>query len=196
MKNFSLILITIFGLLQQGCGKNNKDHPPIIGSAVSITVDDKQAQMVPSTQALDEISYTLANILKLQLAEVNQQEANTVSTSTGYCDITGLKRWESATLFTIKYKACQNEKYLQDGELKLSYDKTEEAWLYPQSLKLEVKKDYTFNDTILEKNLLIDSHINYTTDMHIKSISFHVTGLIAFNYQTIKLENYSSTIDF
>ncbi len=198
MKNCKTLLTALIfsSLLFQGCEEPEEKHPPVIGSAVSITVDDKQAQMAPSTQALNEISNTIANILKVQLNELAQKEVPNFGNELQYCDISGLKQWVNDTTLNIKYEACQTQEHQQNGELELTYNKSENKWKYPTTLKLSIKNDYCFNQLTLKKNLNIESYISYASNMHIQSISFSTTGVLNFNYQTIKLENYPSTVNF
>ena len=198
MKNCKTLLTALLfsSLLFQGCEEPEEKHPPVIGSAVSISIDDKQAEMAPSTQALNQVSNTIATILKVQLNEISQQEASASGQEMFYCDISGLKRWENSSTLHINYEACQTQEHQQNGEIELTYEKTQEAWQYPQSIKLSVKNDYSFNQLTLKKELNIESDISYDSSMHIQSISFRTTGLVNFDYQTIKLENYPSTVKF
>ena len=201
MKHYTLLLITLFfsSLLFQGCEDNEEtepNHPPVIGSAVSIMSDDKQAQMAPSTQALNEISQNIVEILKLQLKEIEQQESANVLKTIEYCDISGLKEWESTSNFYINYEACQTEESFQEGALVLTYEKNDEQWLYPEALSLQVSSPYTFNDIVLEENLSLQSSIQYNASKEIENISFIVTGLLHYDYQNIQLEAYLETITF
>ena len=196
MKNYLTLLIFSL-LLFQGCEEQKKEkHPPVIGSAVSITVDDKQAQMAPSTQALNEVSNIIATVLQVQLKEIAQKETENSGSELRYCDISGLKKWENTSTLHISYEACQTQVHLQNGELELTYDKSENNWKYPSTLKLSVKNNYKFNELTLKKNLSIESNISYESDMSIKSISFSTTGLINFDYQNIQLKLYSSSVNF
>ncbi len=158
--------------------------------------DDKQAQMAPSNQALNEIAKNIAEIIKVQLNEINQQESANVLATLGYCDISGLKQWESASNFYINYEACQTEKYFQEGALVLEYEKNDEQWLYPEALALQVSSPYTFNDIELEENLSLQSSIQYNASKEVENISFIVTGLLHYDYQNIQLKSYSKTITF
>jgi len=199
LKNCKTLLTALLfsSLLFQGCDKNEQKHPPVIGSAVSITIDDKQATMAPSSQALNELSHTIGAILKKQLAEITQQETYAIFSMDSFnCDISGLKTVERGDSVNIKYEACKTEKHEENGEIELNYKQADSKGQYPQILKLQVKKDYTFNDTTLQKELIIEGTISYHEDKSIKQISLVVTGMVNFNYQTIKLDNYPSTINF
>ncbi len=192
-----LTALIFSSLLFQGCEEPEKEkHPPVIGSAASITVDDKQAQMAPSTQALNEVSNAIAKILKVQLNEIAQKEAANSESELRYCDISGLKQWVNGSTLDIKYEACKTEKHTQNGEIKLTYGLTDNEGQYPQTLKLVVKEAYTFNDIVLQKELIVKSSISYNDDNSLNKISFKIDGLVNFDYQAIKLENYSSTVNF
>ena len=199
MKNYLTLLTALIfsSLLFQGCEEPEKEkHPPVIGSAASITVDDKEAQMAPSTQALNEVSNDIAKILKVQLNEIAQKEAANSESELRYCDISGLKQWVNGSTLDIKYEACKTEKHTQNGELKLTYGLTDSEGKYPQTLKLVVKEAYNFNDIVLQKELIVKSSVSYNEDNSLNKISFKVDGLVHFDHQTIKLENYSSTVNF
>ncbi len=198
MKNCKTLLTALIfsSILFQGCEEPEEKHPPVIGSAASITVDDKQAQMTPSAQALNELSNTIATVLKVQLDEIAQKEATNSKRELRYCDISGLKQWVNGSTLDIKYEACKTEKHTQNGVLKLTYGLTDSDGKYPQTLKLLVKEAYTFNDIVLQKELIVKSSVSYNEDNSLNKISFKVDGLINFDYQTIKLENYPSTVNF
>ena len=199
MKNYLTLLTALIfsSLLFQGCEEPEKEkHPPVIGSATSITVDDKQAQMAPSAQALNELSNTIATILKVQLDEIAQKEAENAENELRYCDISGLKQWVNGSTLDIKYEACKTEKHTQNGELKLTYGLTDSEGQYPQTFKLVVKEAYTFNDIVLQKELIVKSSISYNDDNSLNTISFKIDGLVNFDHQTIKLKNYPSTVKF
>jgi hypothetical protein len=198
LKNYKILLTTLlFSLLiLQGCQELEEEHPPVIGSAISIGIDDKQAEMSPSYQALDEVSKSIATIIKLQINEISQQEISSFGQDIFFCDISGLKKWENNSTLNISYEECQTQEYLQNGELELTYEKSQEEWQHPQKLLISVKKEYKINQVILQKELTIESDIIYDKMMNIQNISFIATGLVDFDYQTIKLDSYPSTVEF
>jgi hypothetical protein len=141
---------------------------------------------------MNELSYTIGEVLKKQLLEITQKNYPDFYIESFSCNISGIKTVKNSETIKIKYEVCRAEESLQNGEVELSYNEEK----YPQKLKLEVKKAYSFNNTTLQNELVIESIINYDTNMSIKNISSLITGLVNVNYQTIKLDKYQSNIEF
>ena len=190
----------MFTLLFQGCGSSNKStptkiYPTAIGEAISITNDEKNSVMAPSPHLLEEIANNIANILKAHIVEINQQEAINFTKEINYCDISGEK--ESSSTETLKkfitmthYKTCKSQKSNQHGTIELTSELTDSDGKYPKTLKLLVKKAYTFNDMVLQRDLMVESKILYHENKSLNKISLKMNGIVNFKYQTLKFENF------
>lgn len=203
MKNYKTMLIglSLFSMLFQGCQSSDDSttatvYPTAIGKAVSITSDEKNAVMAPSVHALEEVANNIGNILKIHIEELNQKEAVSFNIEAFYCDISGFRTVENAEVLNIKYDACKTEESMQQGIIELTYTKTDSEWKYPKVVKLIVKENYTFNDTLLQKELIVEATIGYHEDKSVKEISSKVTGLVDFDHQTITLKGFKQEITF
>ena len=203
MKKQSLLLtiISLFALLLQGCGnstdtKNEKVYPTAIGTGLSITTDEKNALMTPSVHALEEASNKIAHILKIHIEELNQKESVIFSRENFYCDISGFRTLENGEVLDINYDACKTKKRIQNGEIEITYGQTDSEGKYPQALKLIVKEAYTFNDTTLQKELIVESTILYAEDKSVKELSLNLTGMVNFDYQNLAYDEFKQKVKF
>ena len=208
MKKHTLLptFIFLFTLLLQACDNSDsrqqsKVYPTAVGEDLSVTANDESAIMAPSIHALEEASKNIGHILKMHLVELNEQEAISFSKEMNYCDISGSK--ESRSSGTLQkfsnnkeYKTCKSDENSQNGNIELTYSQTESDGKYPKTIRLLVKEAYTFNDMLLQRDLLVESEVLYNEDKSLNKISLEISGLVDFNYQTLAYDKFEQKINF
>jgi len=204
------ITLTLFTIIFQGCGSDfteknlstSRTYPTAIAESISIITKDPNATMAPNQQTLKVVANEIGNILKMHIEEHNKQEAISFTKETHYCDISGEKILENSgniekIVSTINYKLCQNEKNIQNGDIQIIYALNNSDGKFPKTLELNVQKEYSFNQIILKKDVVIKSDdITYNEDESVKSIHLDISGNIKDSYQTLSLKNLKQTIIF
>jgi len=198
MKNFKILFIKIsfLGLAFQGCGggaKTKKNYPTAIGSAVSLTAQEERA---------NNLGLEVSKIIETRINTINQQEATSFSKTTRYCDVSGLQEKElfgtmDKITQTSNYQSCENDTNVQHGDTVMTYKHTDEDGKFPDTLELQAKNDYQFNNITLKEGATIEcQNIIYAENNQIKSMILIINGTVEYDSKTYTLENHTEIINF
>jgi hypothetical protein len=202
--SIAVVALSLFTFALQGC-KSNKErspsHPTAIGTALSITTEEKEVTMAPSIYTLEEVALKVAEQLQKDIEMLNKKESINFGTELNYCDISGER--ETITRGTLEtfiesttYQACQEENRLKNGKIEQTYRETNEDGKYPKNLELTVSNAYLLDEILLKESFYLSAHLSYGKKKHIKNISLKLNGLVEFNHQTLNFSNFQQKIIF
>jgi len=199
MKRFKILLIKIsfLGFALQGCGtgaiQTKKNYPTAIGTAVSITSEKKENSL---------LTQKISQIIQIHINEINKLEATSFSKTIHYCDISGEKEQEVfGTLENVirktNYQSCKNDNTIQNGDILMRYNNTDDDGRFPKYLELEAQNDYNFNNITLKEGATIAcQNISYKEDKSIEKMIIIINGEVEFNSKVYNLDNHQEVINF
>lgn len=203
-KYFKLIITTgFFSFFLQACGNNTskKKQQTAVGLGSSISTTDVGDNINPNKPTVEEIAQKVGEILKSEISTINKQEATEFTNETNYCDITGMK--ESKTtgsyekiLSSKRYESCQEENYVQHGNVQLEYSHMNDDGKYPKIISLNIANNYLFNGTQLKKDFKVDSTVTYNENKSIKSINLRINGDLNYENTNYNLQNIEQVINY
>jgi hypothetical protein len=203
-KYFKLFITTgFFSFFLQACGNNasKKKQPTAVGHGTSFSTTDVDTSIDSNKPTLEDIGQRVGEILKSEILTINEQEATEFTNETTYCDISGLKESQTTgsyekILSSKQYESCQNENYVQHGNVQLEYSNMDDEGKYPKIISLNISNNYLFNSTQFKKDFKVESTVTYHKNKSIKSINLKINGNLNYENTNYNLQNVEQVINY